>query len=199
MLVLDDFYTESSKETKASKSISYTTFYYKNGQCVSINSYGGADSYNLDENLMPVPYIDKVYYKDEITYRYSYDENGVLIKEKLNGNFNKIGIGMETYATYRENINNGLLLVNPLKLAIMADIKNVTFDGIDCYSIKMKDKDNKEHIFIFEKETGLLRKKDTVEYYYIFNVVNDAIFEMPYADEKEECYYTFNIPIEDLQ
>lgn len=152
---------------------SITKYFYKSGKLVSTEAHF-ANTIADDEGF-PTHYQIKSYFSEDITYSYEYTETGEVIKAYLNGmNTDNLKV-LDTYASYREKADFvGSLLLNPLQVAITAKIKVVKFDGIDCYSIELKD----GQILYFEKETGLLRKLNGQEYYYSFNTVNDKIFEL---------------------
>ena len=87
---------------------------------------------------------------------------------------------IETYSSYKEGISfSQLLLMNPIKVSIIAKIKAIEFDNIPCYSIELKDSLGQKHIYYFEKETGLLRRYDNNEISYKFNVVDSSYLELP--------------------
>ena len=142
------------------------------------------------EEGFPFSYqTSKAYVVDGKSYSYEYMENGKIIDHSDNNMVNTDNWAvLDTYATYREKADYvGAIFENPLKNAIQSEIKTVKFDGIDCYSIKTKDKSGVEIIVYFEKETGLLRKLDNQEYYNSFNTVNDKIFTSPEGMETQEA------------
>lgn len=194
MVYTYDYITNYMGKDQATKSYGSSTYYCKDGKFVMLYPA----SYRLDDNQMPVGTTCKRFYLEDGMYEYYYDESNVLKRNKMSDYVENTPPKIETYASLREGISYGLVLVNPLKDAITADIKTVNFDGISCYLIKLKDKDGKDRTLIFEKETGLLRKKDDTEYYYTFNTVNDKMLEVPEAEDAQKVTYYFNIPKEEL-
>lgn len=174
-----------------------TIYFFKNGKTASISYLG--EGYYFDDNMVPISAPNKIVYNNGNGYKYFYDENGNLKKKELEHVYQSNYFPkLETYATYREDITYGIYLANPLKVAITSKIKKIKFDGIDCYEIVVKDENSKEKVLWFEKETGLLRRKDEIKYFYTFNAVNDRVFEMPDAEEAEQIVYQFNISKEEI-
>lgn len=130
----------------------------------------------------------KIYIIDGKQYSFEKTEDGRTISYGADTGFNIENYQrINTYAGYRKNADYiGMLIVDPLKVALFSKIETVTFDGVDCYSIEVKNENTESKMPVtmyFEKETGLLRKYNGEEFYYSFNKVSDEFFEMP--DEKD--------------
>ena len=163
-------------------------YYYKDGKVMNVSSSYSVNQ--VDRNFFPIVMNTKRYYIGNAKYVFHYDVEGNMINVQKRTSTDEDYQKIETYASYREG--NGayqLLFANPLEVAIKAKIKSINFDGVECYSIETHKKDEVNHydedvVFYFEKATGILRKWNDTEYYYLFNVVNDEIFELPEIPEQ---------------
>ncbi|MBR2290134.1 MAG: hypothetical protein IJ867_06050 [Clostridia bacterium] len=165
------------------RAISTIRYFYKNGNIVKTNS--GYSTREFGSDFFPAAINHKKYEIDGNSYFYMFHNKDNTVSGGESGSnryFDGNPLFINTYASYREYIDRmGLLLANPLKIAFTSKIKTVKFDGIDCYSIEVKDYLETGDIvtMYFEKATGLVRKVDDDEYYYSFNTVDDGVFELP--------------------
>lgn len=153
--------------------------YYKDGKCLSTDT--SILENNVNSNNFIAVQNTKSYILNNIRQTFVYSAENEMISYQKDESVD-INFPIETYASCRENYSK--YLNNPLKVAIVSKIKSIIFDDVECYSIELKDSEDGIITMYFEKETGLLRKFNDEEYYYLFNFVNDSIFEVPEIPEK---------------
>lgn len=105
-------------------------------------------------------------------------ERAEIYEDEVDFNSNWI----ETYVDVEKEEQLG----NIFKVALCSKISVVNFDGIECYKIIYHHKEIGDIELWFEKSTGLVRKHVGLEYYYLFNVVDDDMIKLPEIPEDEK-------------
>ncbi len=160
-----------------------TTYYKDKNYLITTLNIGNGF---LDKDMFTAINKNKEYAINSDSYTFVYDEDtNELISVKLSS---QTATDIKKVLTYKDIVEKEGM--DPIfSQALSSKISTEIFDGVSCYKIEHEKTDGKKDVYYFEKETGLLRKNNETEYYYMFNVVNDDILELPeYPEEIFSSY-----------